>query len=172
MSFLTTTRPVYARLLRILNSLQSPFLLFIRLYWGAQFFQAGWGKVQDISKPIDFFTQLGIPLPTVSAWFVSLLECGGGILLCLGLASRLISIPLTIDMIVAYITADRDAFRSIFANPDKFTGAAPYNFLYASLIILIFGPGVLSLDYLIKRYVEKRRGAAGAAASTSISQKF
>lgn len=163
MNIVTTGRNLHARLVNLLNYLQSPFLLFVRLYWGWQFWQSGWGKLQDISKPIGFFTDLGIPFPVFNAWFISLLECFGGILLIVGLASRLISIPLVIDMVVAYVVADREALKSIFSDPDKFYAAAPYTLLIASLIILIFGPGVLSIDYLIGRYVEKRRGTAAAA---------
>ena len=156
MSIVHTGISLYRRLLKILNFLQCPFLLFVRVYWGWQFWQTGWGKLQDISKPIGFFTELGIPFPVFNAWFVSLLECVGGILLIFGLASRLISIPLVIDMAVAYITADRQALKSIFSEPDKFYAAAPYTFLFASLIVLLFGPGAVSLDYLIARYVRKR----------------
>jgi putative oxidoreductase len=54
-------------------------------------------------------------------------------------------------MLVAYITADREALFSIFSSPDKFTGAAPYTFLMASLIVLIFGPGKFSADGLLVR---------------------
>jgi putative oxidoreductase len=67
----------------------------------------------------------------------------------LGLGSRLIALPLVIDMIVAYITADREALFSILSNPDKFTAAAPYTFLVASLIVLIFGPGRFSLGAVL-----------------------
>lgn len=156
MSIVNTGISLYNRLLKILKFLQCPFLLFVRVYWGWQFWQSGWGKLQDISKPIGFFTELGIPFPVFNAWFVSLLECVGGILLIVGLASRLISIPLVIDMAVAYITADREALKAIFSEPDKFYAAAPFTFLVASLIVLLFGPGAVSLDYLIARYVKKR----------------
>ena len=172
MSSLNSLRPLYRRFINLLNALQSPILLAIRLYWGYQFVQTGWGKLQDISKPIDYFTQLGIPLPVLNAWFVSLLEFGGGILLILGLASRLISIPLVIDMIVAYIAADREALKSIFSDPDKFMAAAPFTFLCISILILFFGPGSISLDYLIARYVEKRHGPSPVPASPTISQKL
>jgi len=172
MSILTTGRTLHRRLINLLNYLQSPFLLFVRVYWGWQFWQSGWGKLQDISKPIGFFTDLGIPFPVFNAWFVALLEAGGGILLILGLASRLISIPLVIDMVVAYVTADREALKSIFTEPDKFYAAAPYTFLFASLLILIFGPGAFSLDYLIARFVEKRHGPSPLPANPTISQKL
>ena len=164
-----TARGAYKLLIKAANSLQSPFLLAVRLYWGWQFFQSGWGKVQDISKPIDFFTQLGIPFPTFNAYFVSYLECIGGILLFLGLASRLISIPLFIDMCVAYVTADREALKSIFSDPGKFYAADPFTFWFAALIILIFGPGKISIDYLIARFsarhaVDEPQASASASA--------
>ena len=125
-----------------------------------------------MSKAIDFFTQLGIPLPVFNAYFVSLLECVGGILLILGLASRLISIPLIVDMLVAYITADREAFTSFFSDPDKFMAAAPFTFLFASLLIMVFGPGSVSLDYLIKRFIEKRNGPPPIPATPTISSEL
>ena len=171
MSIVDTSRKLYVRLLTVLNSLQSPLLLFVRLYWGWQFWQSGWGKLQDISKPIGFFTDLGIPFPVFNAWFVASLECFGGILLFVGLASRLISIPLVIDMLVAYIAADREALKSFLSEPGKFYAADPYTFLFAALLILIFGPGVFSLDYLIARYVEKRHGTAPRPAMATVSER-
>ena len=169
MSIANTGFKLYRRLINLLNYLQSPLLLVVRLYWGWQFWQAGWGKLQDISKPIGFFTELGIPFPVFNAWFVSLLECFGGILLIVGLASRLISIPLVIDMAVAYLTADREALKAIFSEPDKFYAAAPYTFLFASLLILIFGPGAFSVDCWIARHLRKRYPAEPEPAI--ISQK-
>lgn len=139
----------YRLLIRMSSSLQSPFLLAVRLYWGWQFMQTGWGKLTDIGKVVQFFTGLGIPAPALNAYFVSALELGGGMLLILGLGSRLIALLLAGDMIVAYITADREALLSIFSNPDKFTAATPYTFLVAALIVLIFGPGKYSLDALL-----------------------
>jgi len=135
---------------RILNiragALQSPFLLAVRLYWGWQFTQTGWGKVNNIARITEFFTTLGIPLPGLTAHFIAGLELAGGCLLVLGLAARLVAPPLTVSMLVAYVTADREALFSVISDPDKFYAAAPYTFLVASLIILIFGPGKFSLD--------------------------
>ena len=56
--------------------------------------QTGWGKLSDIHKVIGFFTDLGIPAPTLNAYFVASLEFGGGLLLILGLGSRLVALPL------------------------------------------------------------------------------
>jgi putative oxidoreductase len=156
---------LYALFLRVANSLQSPLLLAVRLYWGWQFLQTGWGKLNNIQKVVDFFTSLGIPAPSLNAHFVATLETTGGLLLILGLASRLIAFPLVINMIVAYAAADREALGSIFSEPSKFYGADPYTFLFASLLILIFGPGLFSLDTLIKWYRSKDKEGAPLGAT-------
>src|ERR1700733_3174252 len=147
----------YRLLNRASSSLASPFLLAVRLYWGWQFMQTGWGKLTDIGKVIHFFTDLGIPAPVLNAYFVSALEFGGGLLLLLGLGSRLIALPLVIDMVVAHITADREALFSLLSPPHKFTPAAPFTFLVASLVVLIFGAGWFSLDALVAGRRKERR---------------
>jgi putative oxidoreductase len=156
---------VYAWFLRGVNSCQSVFLLAVRLYWGWQFWQAGWGKARNIPKVVDYFTSLGIPAPALNAYFISWLEVAGAILLILGLGARLIAFPLAIDMIVAYVVGDREALGSIFSDPDKFYAAAPYTFLMASFIILFFGPGWFSLDTAIDWYRKKRHSSATAPQS-------
>ena len=126
-------------------------LLAIRLYWGFQFAQTGWGKLQHLARVSGFFASLGIPFPHANAVFISGLEFVGGILLILGLGSRLTALLLTGDMVVAYLTADRAALLAIFSDPSTFFNAAPFTFLFASLLILIFGPGAASIDALIAR---------------------
>lgn len=142
---------LYSLLIRVADSLQSPLLLAIRLYWGWQFMQTGWGKLHDLNKVIGYFTELGIPAPALNAYFVSGLEFVGGIMLMVGVASRPIALMCVVDMIVAFLAGDRDNLKLIFADPDKFQQAAPYPFLFAWLIILIFGPGLFSIDALLSR---------------------
>jgi putative oxidoreductase len=154
---------LYGWFLKIANCLQSPFLLLIRLFWGWQFWQSGWAHLQNMPKFIEFFQGLGIPAPSLNAHFIAVLEAGGGILLALGLGSRIISLLLAGDMFVAFVTADREALLSIFSDTDKFYAAAPYTFLFASLIILIFGPGKLSLDTLIAAKRKKRTAVPAIA---------
>lgn len=138
------------------DTLQSPFLLIIRLYWGWQLCQSGWGKLHNLPRVTDFFASLNIPFPHLNALLVSDLEFFGGILLILGLASRLTGLVLTVNMLVAYITADREALGSVLSDPGKFYTADPYTFLFASLIMLIFGAGYLSVDTIIARVVAER----------------
>ena len=145
----------YPLFLRAASACQAPLLLAIRLYWGWQFWQAGWGKAGNIPHVVEYFTSLGVPAPTLNAYFISWLEVVGGILLALGFCSRLIALPLTIDMIVAFLVADREALTSVFSDPDKLYAATPYTFLFASLLILCFGPGMFSLDSLIVWYRKK-----------------
>jgi putative oxidoreductase len=150
----------YAQFRSVASSLQSPFLLLVRLYWGWQFAQSGWGRLHHIPQATDFFASLHIPFPGANVVFVSSLEFIGGILLAVGLGSRFISLLLAIDMIVAYLTGDPEALHFIFSDPGKFYNADPYTFLFASLLILIFGPGRFALDWLLRRRLENRGPAA------------
>jgi putative oxidoreductase len=149
-------RKLYRLLIAVASSLQPLLLLAVRLYWGWQFMQTGWGKLHRLDKVTQFFTSLGIPAAGLNAGFVSGLELVGGVLLAMGLVSRPVALLFVGDMLVAYITADRAAFLSFFSDPDKFVGAAPCTFLCASLLILIFGPGRFSLDALADRWFTKR----------------
>jgi putative oxidoreductase len=142
---------LYVRLAGLISYLQSPFLLAVRLYWGWQLVQSGWGKLHHLDKITDYFTSLNIPFPAMNAHFVSGLEFVGGILLILGLGSRLIGLMLSVNMLVAYWTADREALFAVFSDPGKFYVADPYTFLFASAMVLVFGAGIFSLDALLAK---------------------
>jgi putative oxidoreductase len=136
--------------------LQSPLLLAVRLYWGWQFAQTGWGKLHHLARITDFFRSPDIPFPAFKTHFVSELEFMGGLLLIAGLASRPTGFLLAANMLVAYWTADHEALLSVFSDPGKFYGADPYTFLFASLLVLIFGAGFFSLDAAIASRWRKR----------------
>jgi len=135
------------------NFLQSPFLLLLRVYFFWQLFQTGQGKLAQIGKIADYFASLGIPLPTLNAYMAGATETFGSLLLIVGLASRLTAIPITVVMAVAYLTADLEAVTGIFSDPDKFVKADPFPYLLTALIVLVFGPGLCSIDALLKRWV-------------------
>jgi putative oxidoreductase len=136
---------------RALNRLQSPLLLLIRLYWGWQFAQTGWGKLQHLDRVAEFFQTLNIPAPHLNALVVALVELIGGILLALGVGSRVVALVLFANMSVAFVAGDRDAVTQILSEPGKFYGADPYTFWFAALLILIFGPGWIAIDTLLAR---------------------
>src|SRR5271170_215268 len=141
----------YRLLIKGAECLQAPLLLALRLYWGWQFFLTGKGKLMNLDRTTGFFQSLHIPLPHLNAWVVGLSECVGGLLLLTGIGARLVGALLAFDMIVAYLTADLDKVKHIFDDPDKFLGADPFLFMLASIVVLAFGPGRFSLDWLIGR---------------------
>jgi len=137
---------------------RSIVLLVIRLAFGIQFFFAGLGKLQNHEKTVDFFTQIQIPAPEFHAWLVGGLECFGGVLLILGLATRLISIPLLVAMVVAYLTAHTNELKTLFSSdPSEFFSAPPFPFLIALLVLIAFGPGRIALDAFFKRCATSKR---------------
>jgi putative oxidoreductase len=148
-------RPLLAKFDGLAARLQSPLLLVIRLYWGVSFAQTGWGKLMNLDRTAEFFGGLGLPLPKLNALMAGATECGGGILLALGLFARPVAVPLVFTMLVAYATADKEALQAVTSDPDQFLGAAPFLFLLASLLVLAFGPGRLSLDHLLARKAVK-----------------
>jgi putative oxidoreductase len=139
----------YGGFSRLASMAQSPLLLIVRLYWGFQFMQAGWGKLHNLEHVTQFFMSIGIPAPGPTALFVACVEFFGGVLLMLGLASRLTGLVLTGNMLVAYVTAERPALLDVFSDPGTFYQALPFTFLFAALLVLIFGPGWFALDTLI-----------------------
>lgn len=145
------------------SSLQSPLLLLVRLYWGWSFFQTGKGKLEHLDQTTEFFQSLNLPLPGVNAALAGATECFGGALLLVGLASRPVAAALSFTMVVAFLTADLEAVKGIFSNPDAFFGADPFPFLLASLMVLAFGPGLFSLDALFYWIVRRKKGAHGVA---------
>src|ERR1700756_2533323 len=96
-------RHLHKRFFAAFDYLQSPFLLLVRLYWGWQLIQSGWGKLHNLEKVTEFFTSLGLPIPAQTAVFISCVELFGGIFLALGLLSRLTALVLTVNLISAYI---------------------------------------------------------------------
>ncbi len=153
---------LHALEVKILEHLQSPFLLAVRLYWGWQFFQTGWGKLNNLDRTAQFFATLGLPAAKLNALMAGSTEAFGGLLLLLGIGSRIITIPLAFTMIVAYGTAHRDALKKVFEDPDGFVTQAPFLFLFASVIVLVFGPGKLSVDHLAGKYLLKSGEGAPA----------
>ncbi|SDT87236.1 putative oxidoreductase [Verrucomicrobium sp. GAS474] len=142
---------IYEGWTAFLELLQSPFLLAIRLYWGINMMLAGWGKVTHLKDVSGFFDHLGIPFPYANAVMAAGTETLGGLLFAVGFASRIVPVPLLFVMGVAYATAEKESLQAIWTAPDKFVSAAPFLFAFAFLIVLLFGPGKLSVDALLCR---------------------
>ena len=151
----------YGHACTALNWLQCPFLLAIRLYWGWQFAQDGWGKLTHLDKVTQFFASLNLPAPGMTALAIALVELVGGILFAFGIASRLTSFILFVNMTMAYLSVpdDRTNFFHILSNPSDFYGASPYTYWFAALLILVLGPGLISVDAVAGRFFIKKQKA-------------
>jgi putative oxidoreductase len=156
-SVVKTVRRWYEAEIRLVSYAQPVLLLLLRLCFGYGFFKAGMGKLQNIETTAQYFAGLDIPLPTLNAYLAGSTECFGGLLLLLGVASRLVTIPLICTMLVAYSTQHIDDFRSLWTladngsyNPASFYKAPPFPYLLTALMVLLFGPGAFSIDGLVK----------------------
>lgn len=95
-----------------------------------------------------FLAQLGVPAPTLMGYVVTLVELGGGILLIIGLFSRLSALLLTIDLVVAIVLVKVDVG---FLSPQGGGAGAELNLALIAgfMVILLAGAGRISLDHTI-----------------------
>ena len=141
-------KEIYLLIPPFANPFKSPLLLAIRLFWGVSFLVTGLGKFGHLANVADFFLSLGIRLPYFSATLTALIEVVCGACLALGLASRLITIPLILTMVTAILTSEQTALMNLLIDPHALTHTDPFSFLFASLMIFVFGPGSVSVDRL------------------------
>jgi putative oxidoreductase len=161
-------RDWYRAYLRGLSYLQPVLLLALRLYFGYGFMKAGLGKLENLPNTAEYFAGLGIPFPALNACLAGTTEFVGGLLLLLGVASHVLTIPLIFTMLVALLTQHIDEFRTLWSveggsyNPAPFFKAAPFPYLLTALLVLLFGPGRFSIDGLIKWWLDRKGTVPGA----------
>jgi putative oxidoreductase len=135
--------------------------LLTRVVVGWAFYLTGSGKWAHFDNTVTFFTELGIPFPQANAAFVATLELVGGICLILGLLTRLFATGLASTMVVALMTADKDRFLESWSTASEIspTDISAFVFLLFLLWLALYGPGPLSLDKLVSRWLEKSQKA-------------
>ena len=143
--------------LKRLRELEWIPILLARLSVGVLFFESGRGKLffklEELGK---YFAQLGIPFPHLNALISASIEFFGGICLILGLATRLVSVPLAVVMVVAIFTAQIEKVKTL----------GDFLYLPEVLLLVIFvwlvfsGPGKVSVDHFFacKLGVEEPKG--------------
>ncbi len=122
-------------------------LLIIRLTLAYGFWNPGIMKWQNIDSIASWYASMGIPLPTLNAYMSASTEVVGSILLLLGLAVRVISIPLMVVMVVAIATVH---FSNGFEAGDNGFEIPLYYFIML-FTLLVYGGGRLSIDRLLKK---------------------
>jgi putative oxidoreductase len=98
---------------------------------------------------------LGIPYPEVLTPFVSGVEFFGGILLILGLLTRIAAAPLIVVMVVAIVSAKLGDIDSL----ETLLGFEEVSYLALFLWLAIAGPGPVSIDHLLLRGQKNRLNA-------------
>ncbi|MCE3258572.1 MAG: hypothetical protein K0S12_213 [Bacteroidetes bacterium] len=89
---------------RITSKGQDVALLLLRLVLAYGFWEPAKNKWADINAIAEWFDSMGIFAPKLNAYLAASTEMAGVFLLTLGLATRLISLPLIITMLVAIKT--------------------------------------------------------------------
>lgn len=94
--------------LRVLRHLDGLPALGLRLYLVPVFWMAGMQKYAAFDDMVAWFGDpefgLGLPMPWLMAFLATSAELGGAVLLAAGLATRWISMPLLVTMLVAIVT--------------------------------------------------------------------
>lgn len=150
---LTSIKTLYQRALRLCTKLDWIGPLVVRLIVGFAFVLTGKGKLGDLDKVTGFFTELNIPFPHANAVFVAMVEFVGGLLLILGLGTRIAALFLAATMSVAFVTAiapHSESFLDLFSTIEL-------TYLAIFVWLIVGGAGRASIDHLLAR-----RGQAGA----------
>jgi putative oxidoreductase len=137
--------------LRISSSLRWLPPTVARLTLGLVFVESGWGKLHDLPKVVAYFSDLGIPAAQFQAPLAAGTELLCGILMLLGLATRLASLPLIGTMLVAILTARRSELHGL---SDLF-GFIEYLYIVLCLWLGAYGAGPISLDAVFARSFER-----------------
>jgi putative oxidoreductase len=140
--------------------------LLLRLGLAAIFIVHGYIKLS-----VDF--QVMPELSRTMQSVVGAIELACGVLMLLGLGSRLAALPLVVLQVVAIVTVSgKYALTGLSAQLGAAQGAdylkvgPEYNLVLItmSLAVIALGSGVVSLDHLVSRWWQRRKGAAKAPA--------
>lgn len=149
---------IYSFIVKIGSNLQSLFLLYLRLTWGHQLFLTGIADFKNIDALAANLATFRFPAPLFHAHEFAYVELIGGILLFTGFLSRLAALPVIGVMLAILSTIHGETlghFRFL-TDPALLTLQRPFPFLVTALAVFVFGPGRISFDAWIKRWVERQ----------------
>ena len=120
----------------------SGVILVGRILLSILFILAGYGKLTGIEGTAGFFGSLGLPVPTVTAVVVGLVELLGGIAVLIGFKTRIAAIVLAVFTLAATAVAHLDfsqAGNALMLQKNlAITGGL--------LLLAVLGAGPLSID--------------------------
>jgi putative oxidoreductase len=146
MKWLTESPPTWAA---------SPGLFLIRVIVGGAFIFHGQPKIENPFHWLDGMGEAAPPgfLQATAA----VIEVGGGILLILGLFTRIAALSLVAQMIAALVLVHLpQGHPFVGAKPGDPSSELAIVYLGISMLIAVFGPGAWSVDGLLTRLMERR----------------
>jgi len=123
-------------------------LVAMRIVLAYGFWGPGMMKWNDINAIGQWFDSMGYPLPLFNAYMAATTEVAGAVLLALGFATRIISIPLMIVMLVAIFTVH--GANGFEAGGNGFE--IPLYYLIMLFTLTIYGGGKISVDGIIRKF--------------------
>ena len=136
-----------SRLLDVLYASRWLGPLVMRLGFGYFWLETGLGKVQYLDGFAERFAGWGIPFPMLSATVSAWTDLIGGALLMLGLFTRMVSVPMIVNMIVALaLVVSQD-----LSGLDEYVESSELTYILILFWLLMAGPGKVSLDTLLAR---------------------
>jgi uncharacterized membrane protein YphA (DoxX/SURF4 family) len=153
------------RIRRLLATQAPAAVILVRLVVGAVFLSEG---VQKFLFPAELgvgrFTRIGLPAPEFLAPFVGCFEITCGLLVLLGLFTRLAAVPLIVVMLVAVSTTKIPIFMSKGFWTMAHEARADWSMLLGSIYLLIVGAGAWSLDAVLAHRARCSTSSARTAA--------
>lgn len=140
----------YQKAVTKLGKLKDVPPLLIRLVLAYGFYGPATMKWGNISGIAEWFAGMGIPFPGLNAYLAASTEMAAVILLPLGLATRLISIPLMFTMVVAIVTVHLG--NGFEAGNNGFE--IPLYYFIMLAVLLFSGPGKFSVDDLLSKKIK------------------
>lgn len=135
---------------RIAQHLRWAGPLVARVVTGYVFMWTGWYKLNNLDAMIENFRGWGIPFPEIMTPFVSGVECVGGVLLMLGLLTRIAGGALAVTMVVAILSAKAAQIDSL----ETLLGFEESMYFALFFWLAIAGAGKASCDaFLSRRYL-------------------
>ena len=126
-------------------------LLILRVVVGLAFMFHGWDKIQQPFSWMDRPGQAPATMPDILQALAALAEFGGGLALIVGLLTPIAAFGIACTMIVAITTVSLPANQPFVAKGGAPSYELPLTFLSVMIMLMLIGPGILSLDSLIFR---------------------